>query len=88
MPSVREIHSFPFAHEAVAAKEMRESPLTLLDAPLNNREHGVYCTLPHAVGEFAHRVRYLNNFSRKRSSFEALVNTVPWWRWGKSYGRV
>ena len=28
----------------------------------------------------AHRVRYLNTFSRKWSTFEALVNTVPWWR--------
>ena len=28
----------------------------------------------------AQRVRYLNNFSRKWSTFEALVNTVPWWK--------
>ena len=28
----------------------------------------------------AHRLRYLNNFSRKWSAFEVLVNTVPWWR--------
>ena len=28
----------------------------------------------------AHRVRYLNNVSRKWSAFEALVNTVPWRR--------
>jgi hypothetical protein len=27
-----------------------------------------------------HRIRYLNNFSRKLSNFEALANTVPWWR--------
>ena len=27
-----------------------------------------------------HRVRYLNNFSKKWFTFEALVNTVPWWR--------
>ena len=26
-----------------------------------------------------HRVRYLNNFSSKWSTFEALVNTIPWW---------
>ena len=31
-------------------------------------------------GQFAHRVRYLNSFSRKWSTFEALVHTVPWWR--------
>ena len=28
----------------------------------------------------AHRVRYLNKCSRKWSPFEALVNTVPWWK--------
>ena len=28
----------------------------------------------------AHRVRYLNNFSRKWSTFEALVNTAPCWK--------
>ena len=27
-----------------------------------------------------HRVRDLNNFSSKWSTFEALVNAVPWWR--------
>ena len=27
-----------------------------------------------------HCVRYLNNFSWKRATFEPLVNTVPWWR--------
>ena len=35
------------------------------------------CTV-HAPS--THRVRYLNDFSRKGSAFEALVNTVPWWR--------
>ena len=33
-----------------------------------------------SLGEIAHRVRYLSNFSRKWSTFEAPVNTVPWWR--------
>ena len=33
-----------------------------------------------ALGEFTHRIRYLNNVSRKGSAFEAPVNTVPWWR--------
>ena len=28
----------------------------------------------------AHYVRYLNKFSRKWSTLEAIVNTVPWWR--------
>ena len=28
----------------------------------------------------AHCIRYLNNFSGKWSTFEALVNTVLWWR--------
>ena len=28
----------------------------------------------------AHRVRYLNTFSRKWATFEALVNIVPWWQ--------
>ena len=35
---------------------------------------------PHTERDFAHRVRYLNNFSRKWSTFEALVNTVLWWK--------
>ena len=26
------------------------------------------------------RFRYLNNFSRKWSTFEALANTGPWWK--------
>ena len=26
------------------------------------------------------RVRYLNIFSRKWSTFEALVSIVPWWK--------
>ena len=29
---------------------------------------------------YTHRVRYLNNFSRKWSIFEALGNTIPWWK--------
>ena len=31
-------------------------------------------------GGLAHRVRYLNIFSRKWSPFEARVSTIPWWR--------
>ena len=28
----------------------------------------------------AHRVGHSNKFSREWSTFEALVNTVPWWQ--------
>ena len=34
----------------------------------------------NTVRESTHRVNYLNNFSRKWSTFEALVNAVPWWK--------
>ena len=37
----------------------------------------------------AHHVRYLNNVFRKWSTFEALANTVVWWKLlGKGYDRV
>ena len=36
--------------------------------------------LVSTMREFAHHVRYLNNFSRKWLTLEALVSTVPLWR--------
>ena len=42
--------------------------------------HGYRGTIRTTCAQRMHRVRYLNNFSRKWSTFEALVNTIPWWK--------
>ena len=41
---------------------------------------GVRTPRVHRTGTLHAAVGYLNNSLRKRSAFEALVNTLPWWR--------
>ena len=50
-----------------------------LQACRSGSVHRPVCLL-QVKGEFAHRVRCLNNFCRRWSTFEALVNTVPWYK--------